>query len=287
MSPTRVATCLVAALCAGLAFRVACGVEATPAGEDEFIVRAKALEGLRLKIKLAENEAYARFNELNTDHSHDIQCFDRTPTGSRIASRWCVSNAWRKASANIASAYVRGLQSASSPGPTAGVGSIGDNQYAGSAGYGAMPGKYYANQLHTEELIRKELTKVAYKDPELHEAMQRVAEAHIALESATGSRAEYTLYRDVAAGDDGLPFGAKRVIEVRVGDVAWNHPLTSRTFTIGSVTGEIRGLRLRCERFDKNLDYEKESEWTVPGAWSDCALVVRAKQGTTFALYEF
>jgi hypothetical protein len=133
----------------------------------------------------------------------------------------------------------------------------------------------------------KELGQLAHKDPALHDAMMRVGQARLALETVTGAKAEWTLYRDVAPGDEGLPFGAKRLVEVRVGEASWNHSLTSRTFTIGSVTGGIRGLRLRCDRYDKNLRYEPDAEWTVPAAWNDCTLLVRAKRGTTFALYEF
>jgi hypothetical protein len=160
---------------------------------------------------------------------------------------------------------------------------MGDSGGAGGQGYGAIPGKYRANQLRMEQVITKEMAQLANKDPVLHDAMMRVGQARLALEAVTGSGPEYTLYRDV----EGLPFGAKRLVEVRVGDAAWNHPLTSHTFTIGSVMGHIKGLRLRCDRYDKNLDYEAEAEWTVPNAWNDCTLLVRAKQGTTFALYEF
>ena len=187
----------------------------------------------------------------------------------------------------IAQAYLRGLQSASAPGPAGGVASMGDNGGAPGGSYGSIPGKYRANQLRMEQVIMKEMGQLAHKDPALHEAMMRVGQARLALETVTGSKAEWTLYRDVAAGGEGLPFGAKRLLEVRVGEVSWNHALTSRTFTIGSVTGDIRGLRLRCDRYDKNLRYERDAEWTIPEAWNDCTLLVRARRGTTFALYEF
>jgi len=294
MKPYRTAALVATTFLAGLVLQAAYGADtSTPPASgdrerpDEFIVTAKALSDLRLKIKLAENDVYARFNDINSDDSHDIHCFDRNPTGSHIPRRFCVSNAWREADANIARGYIQGLQSASTPGPAGGVGALGDNGGSAGAGYGSIPGKYRANQLRMEQVIMKEMGQLANKDPALHDAMMRVGQARLALEAVTGSGPEYTLYRDVDAGEEGLPFGAKRLVEVRVGDVAWNHPLTSHTFTIGSLMGRIKGLRLRCDRYDKNLDYESEAEWTVPNAWNDCTLLVRAKAGTTFALYEF
>jgi hypothetical protein len=76
-------------------------------------------------------------------------------------------------------------------------------------------------------------------------------------------------------------------VEVRVGEVAWNHPLTSRTFTIGSVTGRIRDVRVQCGKLNKRLEYKEAVDWTLPDSWGDCSLAVNAKRGTTFALYEF
>ena len=286
MNPAR--TIALTALFTGFALHAAygAGVNApTPTKDgsapEEFVVTAKALEDLRLKIKLAENEVFARFNEINSDDSHDIHCYDWAPVGSKITRRRCLSNAWRTADQAYARALLQGMQSASSPG------AIGGEGVGGAGGYGESPGQYVANQLRMEQLITKELTQLAYKDPVLHEAMLRVGQARLALETVTGSKADWTLYRDVPAGDDGLPFGAKRLIEVRVGEVSWNHPLTARTFTIGSVTGRVKGLRVQCAGTYKNLAYMEAVEWNVPEAWSDCSLVVRAKPGTTFALYEF
>jgi len=278
MKTSRVRT-LVVAVFAGLMLRAACGAEAgAPAASndggppEEFIVTAKALQDLRLKIRLAEEEVYARFNAINSDDSHDIHCYERPSTGSHATKRLCVSNAWRAADANVADAIVRGIQSTSGDPP--------------GGSYGSIPAKFRANQLRAERLVMQELGDLANDDPALHDAMMRAAQAYQALETATGSRAEWTVYQDMPAGDDGLPFGAKHLV-VRIGEVAWNHPLTSHTFTIGSVTGRIRGLRVRCGKLDKKLDYQEEVDWTLPDSWGDCMLAVSAKRGTTFALYEF
>ena len=176
------AALVIAAACSGLMLRGACGAERdAPAANDaaapeEFIVTANALQDLRLQIKLAEDQVYARFNEINGDDSHDIHCYDRVSTGSHVPRRRCVS---------------------------------------------------------------------------------------------------------------GLPFGAKRLVEVRVGEVAWNHTLTTHTFTIGSATGRIRDLHVRCGKLNRKLEYKEDVDWTLPDSWSECTLAVSAERGTTLALYEF
>jgi hypothetical protein len=292
MKTSRVWTLGVAAF-AGLMLRAACGAEAgAPAASngreapEEFIVTGKALQDLRLKIKLAEEQVYARFNDINSDDSHDIHCYERVSTGSHVPRRLCVSNAWRAADDAIAQLSVRGLQSASNPQPgRTATGSEGPSAVVGYSG--GSPAKFRANQLRTEKLVLKELGQLAKEDPALHDAMVRAGQAYQALETVTGSRAEWTLYQDVQPGDEGLPFGAKRLVEVRIGAVAWNHPLTSHSFTIGSVTGGIRDLRVQCGKLEKKLEYKEEVDWTLPDSWGDCTLAVSAKQGTTFALYEF
>jgi hypothetical protein len=282
MNTRRVWT-LVVTVFGGLMLRAACGAEAGAPNDrerpDEFIVTAKALADLRFRIERAEDEVFARFNEINSNDLFDMHCYERAATGSKIQQRVCLSNAWRKADNAIAEAIVGGLQGTSVIGM--------DVQSAVSAGYGPHPEQYSANQLRTERLVMKELTQLAYQDPVLHDAMVRVGQAMQALEVVTGSRAEWTLYRDVPAGAEGLPFDAKRLVEVRVGEVAWNHPLTSRTFTIGSVTGRIRDVRVQCGKLNKKLEYKEAVDWTLPDSWGDCSLAVNAKRGTTFALYEF
>jgi hypothetical protein len=293
MKTSRVWILVVAAF-AGLTFRAACGAEpgAPVASNDrerpeEFIVTAKALQDLRLKIRLAEDEVYARFNDINSDDSHDIHCYERVSTGSHVPKRRCLSNAWRTAEAMIAQLVVQGLQSASNQQNT---GTTADGQPGAPAvvGYsGGNPALYRSDQLRTEQVVLKELRQLANEDPALHDAMVRAGQAYQALETVTGSRPEWTLYRDVEVGEDGLPFGAKRLVEVRVGQVAWNHSLTSHTFTIGSVAGRIRDLRVRCGKLDRKLEYKEEVDWTLPDSWGDCTLAVNARRGTTFALYEF
>ncbi len=285
MKPSRsVAIPIVAALFAGLALAPAFAAEPKATSNDrpdEFIVTAKAIEDLRVKIRLAEDEVYARFNDINSDDGHDIHCYELSSPGTHVRKRRCVSNAWRELAAAGADATVRGFQSQSS-------GTLPDGSPQASVSGGSGAGVYQANQLHTERVIMDEIRQLANDDPALRDAIARVGEGYQELAAATGERhPEWTLYRDLGTGGDGVPVGAKRLYEVRVGEVAWNHPLTAHTFTIGSVTGRVRDMIVRCGRLDSKLKYREEIEWTIPDSWGSCNLVVDAKRGTTFAFYEF
>lgn len=250
-----------------------------PTGDDEIVVFGKALEELRVRIELSEDDVYARFNEINSNDLFDVHCYERAQTGSRIQSRRCLSNAWREADNAYANAVVRDLQSAVSAVDQDGV-------PRSSAGYSHIPQQYRVNQLRTEGLVVDEMERLAREDPELRAAMMRLGQAYQALEAVSGERSQWTLYREVSARDEALPPGARRLFEVRIGAEPWSHPLGSRTFTLAAVAGRIRGLRVECDETDARLDYEEALDWTIPPSWGECTLHVSAKRGTTFALYE-
>jgi hypothetical protein len=131
------------------------------------------------------------------------------------------------------------------------------------------------------------MRRLAREDPELRAAMERLGQAYQAEEQLSGLPPEWTLYREVTGGDDGLPFGARHLVEVRIGVTEWSRTLGTRTFTIAGVDGHIRGIRVACDKAERKLEYQEDSDWTIPDAWGACTLYVNAKRGTTFALYEF
>ena len=170
----------VVALCAGLISQAVWSAADSPVkpGEDapapdEIIVRAKALEKLRLEIKRSEEAVYARFNDINSNDLYDIHCYARRQFMSHINETVCLSNAWRKFDQAIAESMIRDMQGVSS-------GSVGGT----STGFAQAS---RANQLMTEQKIK----------------------------------------------------------------------------------------------------YEADVDWTIPEAWGQCTLNVRATRETTFALYEF
>jgi hypothetical protein len=274
---------LIAVLAATLA--MACGAqEGSPPNEpppidDQVVVIGKQLAELRIRIELAENDVYGRFNEINSDDLFDVHCYERPSSSSRIERRTCLSNSWREMDIAFADATVRDLQSSSVSTSNRGI--------MGGAGYSHIPQQYRAKQLRTEGLVADEMERLAREDPVLSAAMVRLAEAYQQLETVAGSRPEWTLYREVTPGDQSLPFDARRLVEVRIGATPWVHSLTGRTFTIAGVQGRIRAMRLDCDASDEQLEYQEALDWTIPASWGSCTLEVNAKRGTTFAFYEF
>jgi len=258
--------------------------DSTP--KEEIVVLGKRLEELRIQIELAEDDVYARFNEINSNDLFDVHCYERAAAGSRIEKRTCLSNAWRQMDAAFADATVRDLQS-SSAGVASGMDAAGSPSLAASAGYSHIPQKYRAKQLRTEGLVVDEMRRLAREDPQLRAAMLRLGQAYQAEESLTGLPPEWTLYREVTGGSEGLPFGAEHAFEVRIGATEWSQSLSTRTFTITGVDGRIRGMRVDCDQAERKLEYQEDLDWTIPDSWGACTLYVTAKRGTTFALYEF
>jgi hypothetical protein len=291
--PHRAAALAITALCAAVTLETPVAAQESspatadePAPDEEIVVLGKRLEELRIRIELAEDDVYARFNEINSNDLFDVHCYERAAAGSRIEKRTCLSNAWRQMDAAFADATVRDMQS-SSAGVASGMDAAGSPSLAASAGYSHVPQKYRAKQLRTEGLVADEMRRLAREDPELRDAMLRLGQAYQAEESLTGSPPEWTLYREVTAGSEGLPFGAQHAFEVRIGSTEWGQTLSTRTFTITSVDGRIRGMRVDCDQAERKLDYQEGLDWTIPDSWGACTLYVSAKRGTTFALYEF
>ena len=117
--------------------------------------------------------------------------------------------------------------------------------------------------------------------------MVRLGQTYAALEVVTGQRAIHTLYRDVSPGEQGFPEGAHKAVQVRMGMYPWSQPLTAHTFTLGSVDGHIRNMRVECENGGKKLEFQNDVEWTLPQAWGMCTLTVAAKRETRFSVVEF
>ena len=278
---------LSAALCFGTTLHAqeAAPAVSTPAvaPQDEIIVHGKALENLRIRIERAEDDVFTRFNEINSDDSYDIHCYDRLQRGSHIKKRVCLSNAARAAEVGIAQATVYALQ-----GPiVAGQGgTTGQGVSAAPGGQTALAQAQYAKQLEMEQRVRSELQRLAQEDPALRADVERLGEAYRALDVVAGSRPGETLYAELGAGKK-MPFDAQHLFEVRVGNVAWSHALTSHTFTLANVHGRIRELNVNCGNTLKTLGYKADAEWTIPDSWGACTVQVNAKRGTTFVFYEF
>lgn len=275
MKPSRaqaVTILLGAALCfrSTLHAQEAAPAVSAPAAppDDVIIVREQELEELRLRIERAEDDVFARFNEINSDDSYDIHCYERAPRNSHIEKRVCLSNAARAADTAIATATVRAMQGSAVGGST------------------ASAQAQHTKQLDTERRVQDELRRLAQDDPALRANVARLGDAYRALNAVAGAQPGETLYAELDLGTAESPFAARHLFEVRVGNVPWSHALTSRTFALANVQGEIRDLHVDCDKTEKTLEYEADAEWTIPDSWGACTLQVSAKRGTTFALYE-
>jgi hypothetical protein len=234
------------------------------APEDEMVVFGRVGE-LRKQMRIAEDAVFLRFNDINSDDKFDIECRSEVFTGSRIALRQCLSNDWRAQDAAAASATVQSLR-----------------------GESATPASVYLSaQREGQQQLAREMRRLVATDEQLAAAVLRLGETQRALDLQTAARADLTLSRQITAADyEDLPTAAQRVFEVRVGKKPWVHGLTSRTFTIGNVAGEIRGLAFDCPDGRKRIEYQQNVDWTVPEGWQACALVVDAKRSTSFMLFE-
>ena len=270
-SAATIALCCAA--CAGVALAQApeTGAEAVggpPSVGDEIIVEGRGVGALRSEIIRAEEAVFARFNDINSGDEFDIDCRMEIPLGSRIPRRVCRANYWREVEVNIAEEAVRWLQGSAYSGPT-------------QPERGLQPYK--------GKLLHDEIRQLAAEDEQFRGALTELGTAHLKLAEDTGARlsAADSASRQVPAGEEGLPYGAKNVIEVRAGRTPWTQVLKSRTFTLAHVYGEIRSVDVECAERKARLQYEIGVEWHIPATWGSCSLIVDASRDTTFALYEF
>jgi hypothetical protein len=249
--------------------RAAAEVEASPpATDDTIVVQGQSLGLLRSEILRAEELVFARFNDINSDDEFDIDCRMEVPTGSRVPRRVCRANFWREVEIDIAEEAIFWMQGSAYSGP-------------GQSNRGLQPYK--------SELLREEIRRLATEDEQFRAELTNLATAHQALAETRGSPEPTadSASRQVPADEDGLPYGAASVVEVRVGRKPWTYALTRRTFTLAHLYGEIRSIEVECEARNARLQHEVGVEWTIPDAWRSCTLVIDAARDTTFALYEF
>ena len=241
---------------------------ATSTADDEVVVRGEGLGTLRAEIRRAEDAVFTRFNEINSDDEFDIDCRMEVPLGSHVPRRVCRANFWREAEVDIAAEAVQWLQ--------------------GSAYAGPMP-LDRGLQSYKGQLLHDEIRRLAAEDQEFRGALTRLGTAHVALAAETGAPTPTadSASREVLAGEEGLPYGAASVVEVRAGHDPWTYVLARRTFTLAQVYGEIRSIDVECEKRNARLEHEVGVEWTIPDDWGTCTVRIDAERRTTFALYEF
>jgi hypothetical protein len=227
---------------------------------EEIVVRARRgtpWGELRQEIERAQENLFARFNDINSTDDFDIRCETDTSTLFRRYRR-CLSNSARDFQNRIGPADVRG-------------------------DYGLVLLYIQQAQIRERE-INDEMRRLALTDEQLKQAVAGLGQAQMRHDLSAGNR---TLSRQVSAALGELPYDAELLFEVVMGNQPWRHPLAQRTFTLADVSGEIRRLALECAEGSERLAYETGVDWTLPSDRTACTLQVSAKKGTTFRLYEF
>jgi hypothetical protein len=241
------------------------GRAAAPKVDDEIVVRGRNYGFMREQIRIAEQAVYDRFNDINSSDDFDISCRREALTGSRILRRVCQAKFWRDAQADAGQAAARMMQ----------------------GGAAVNPAVFLAEALHKRALLEDEFRKLATQDAELQDALVRLATLQTVLSSGKIPPLPKHTAAAARSNDQGLPYDAAAIVDVRIGRDAWRHTLGHRTFTIANVYGEVRSVDALCEGGEETLTYEAGVEWTIPDDWGSCNLSVEAPRGTTFSLYEF
>jgi hypothetical protein len=74
---------------------------------------------------------------------------------------------------------------------------------------------------------------------------------------------------------------------VTAGRKHWKEKLNGSVFTIAARTDDVHDVAITCEHGSERLDYQPNSEWTVPSEYGSCKLQVDATPGAKFLVYEF
>jgi hypothetical protein len=86
------------------------GADAQARASDEVIVRGRRLTDLRFDVEVAQERAYAIFNELNSDDDFDVYCREERRYHSRATRRACRAQFENRISAEAAKEYMAELR---------------------------------------------------------------------------------------------------------------------------------------------------------------------------------
>jgi hypothetical protein len=77
---------------------------------EEVVVRGRRLTELRFEVELAQERAYAIFNEINSDDDFDVYCREERRYHSRATRRICRAQFEQRISAEAAKEYMAALR---------------------------------------------------------------------------------------------------------------------------------------------------------------------------------
>jgi hypothetical protein len=73
----------------------------------------------------------------------------------------------------------------------------------------------------------------------------------------------------------------------RIANGQWLFFPYRRTFAVTEVAGSLESVDFQCDRNVIRLDFQAETEWSIPESWENCSLLFRGEDGTTFSVIEF
>jgi hypothetical protein len=138
---------------------------------DEVVVRGRRLTDLRFEVEVAQERAYAVFNELNSDDDFDVYCREERRYHSRATRRTCRAQFENRISAQAATEYMHALSWSCQAGPDGAVNTqacmFSDlGQSAAAAARGAE------SQLPTKhEQMKDEIVRLANQDDRFAQAI--------------------------------------------------------------------------------------------------------------------
>jgi TonB family protein len=91
----------------------------------------------------------------------------------------------------------------------------------------------------------------------------------------------------MAALEEALGGDAPIGIKAKILDDYWMHAPSRRTFEIADVAGDVKGIRIECDRRVAELEYSPGSALTLPESWGACTVIVEGRSDTEFVFYEF
>jgi hypothetical protein len=104
-----------------LSTREAAGAAPEQPAPEEVVVRGRRLTVLRFEVELAQERAYAIFNEINSDDDFDVYCREERRYHSRATRRTCRAQFESRISAQAATEYMHALSWSCEAGPDGAV----------------------------------------------------------------------------------------------------------------------------------------------------------------------
>lgn len=138
---------------------------------EEIVVRGRRLTDMRFELEVAQERAYAIFNEINSDDDFDVYCREERKYHSRATQRICRAQFENRISAEAAKEYMAELSWTCQPG----AGGFVDTQACMFSGPGVSAkarAQAVEGQLPTkQEQMNDEIVRLANQDDRFAQAI--------------------------------------------------------------------------------------------------------------------